>query len=235
MHYRETVVDNQAEKKLSAAEERPASREVDEDYDETAADTLMSMAQTGGGRKRSLERNDEMANLDSDSKRPKPAESAMEEDQAAVTSDEPAVTAAAPQQQHTEEPVAEVVPQAINAEVVEKSPVVAEQQPVVEQPATEQSEEEPKDEPMEESAPEPEPAPAPAAEHRTEDNKSAAAEEEEEEEQPVREAAEEGEADAEKEEGETDAVEPSKEDEDAGEISEPEAGEVTPSPEATTA
>jgi hypothetical protein len=241
MHYRETVVDNQAEKKLSAAEERPASREVDEDYDETAADTLMSMAQTGGGRKRSLERNDEMANLDSDSKRPKPAESAMEEDQAAVTSDEPAVTAAAPQQQHTEEPVAEVVPQAINAEVVEKSPVVAEQQPVVEQPATEQSAEEPKDEPMEESAPEPEPAsapaPAPAAEDSTEDNKSAAAEEEEEEEeeQPVREAAEEGEADAEKEEGETDAVEPSKEDEDAGEISEPEAGEVTPSPEATTA
>lgn len=236
MHYRETVVDNQAEKKLSA-EERPASREVDEDYDETAADTLMSMAQTGGGRKRSLERNDEMANLDSDSKRPKSAESAMEEDQAAVTSDEPAVTAAAPQQQHTEEPVAEVVPQATNAEVVEKSPVVAEHQPVVEQPATEQSEEEPKDEPMEESAPEPEPAPAPApaAEHSTEDNKSAAAEEEEEEEQPVREAAEEGEADAEKEEGETDAVEPSKEDEDAGEISEPEAGEVTPSPEATTA
>jgi hypothetical protein len=208
------------EEHLDASEKNPAepiSREVDEDYDETAADTLMSIAQTGG-RKRSLDRKDEVANIDSDSKRPKPAESAMEEDHLPPATEEP-------QQQ---EPVSEVVPQETPTVETEKpsSPVVAEQQPREPSPPAEQ--EESKDEPMEESTPEPAAAPA-------EDKPTAAAEEAEE--KPlsrVHEAAE-GEADPEKEEGETDAVDLSKEDQEAGEASEPEAGEVTPSPEATTA
>jgi hypothetical protein len=216
----------EAVEKKAPADERPSSREVDEDYDETAADTLMSMAQTGG-RKRSLDRHDEVANVDSDSKRPKPA--------AEPEHEQP--TAAAP---HQEEPQQESENQVVSE--VEKTSVVAEQQSEAPPAAIEeaaQQEDETKDEPMEEvssSAPEPtavidqapveEPSPK-------EDLQAEAKPSSPPSEQP--DAAEEGEADPEKEEGETDAAEPSKDEQDAAELSEPEAGEVTPSPEATTA
>lgn len=232
-HYREPEnhVDAASERKQQPAEERPVNREVDEDYDETAADTLMSIAQTGG-RKRSLDRNDEAANIDSDSKRPKPAAEEPIAAAAATTeepSQQPPVEAAAPA------PAPPPAQENATAEAEKlSSPVVAEQQPVEPSPAAEQ--EEPKDDTMEDAPP--------VSDENTTDTTpavaAAAAAEEEKEEQPkspVNEAAEEAEAEAEpeKEDGETDAVEPSKEDQEAAEASEPEAGEVTPSPEATTA
>ncbi|CAO3673103.1 unnamed protein product [Umbelopsis ramanniana] len=218
----------EAVEKKAPADERPSSREVDEDYDETAADTLMSMAQTGG-RKRSLDRHDEVANVDSDSKRPKPAAEPEDEQPTAAP--------------HQEEPQQESESQVVSE--VEKTSVVAEQQseaPPATEEAAQQEDDEPKDEPMEDAssssasesaavvdqAPVEEPTPKedqqPAAEPKPSSPPS---------EQP--DAAEEGEADPEKEEGETDAAEPSKDEQDAAEVSEPEAGEVTPSPEATTA
>lgn len=202
--------------KKAPVEERPSSRDVDEDYDETAADTLMSIAQTGGGRKRSLDRHDEVANVDSDSKRPKAAEP-VEEDEKPQEE---------PQQQREPES------QQVVSEVVESSSVVvAEQQPEAPPPTEEPAQEEdPEDESMEEAPAAEQQPPAeesPKEDHHPVEPKPSSPPSE----QP--DAAEDGEADPEKEEGETDAAEPAKD--DAAELSEPEAGEVTPSPEATTA
>ncbi|CAM0140222.1 glucose repression mediator protein [Umbelopsis sp. WA50703] len=258
--------DEQRAAAAAAAAATASSRQVDEDYDETAADTLMSIA---GGRKRSLDRNDDAANVDSDSKRPKAEDTTSME----VEQPETSVTVPEESQAQTEtesdkaEERASIATAAAPATASEreearekqKSPSPAEQPAAdTEQPHAEPEEPESTQPVEEEPKAEPEPADEPMAEAEAPEQDQPAVEEpakdEDDEEQEHEEQAsavaeeteedkaEEGEAEPEpepeKEEGETDGAEPAKDDaepENDDVVSEPEAGEVTPSPEATTA
>lgn len=185
-----------ADEQRAAAAAAAASRQVDEDYDETAADTLMSIA---GGRKRSLDRREEGANVDSDSKRPKAEESApgpMEVEQSESSVTEPEESQAQQTQQDTNQHKEELAATAAAAapptasaieEAQEKersaSPV---EQPaggaVAEQPAAAESEESEAQQPVEE------PTTAeqePADESMAEAEEPAAAAAEQVEEQPA--------------------------------------------------